>query len=226
MDAGFEAHLQVGAVTFDRTDAALLRAVDDHGSLNRAADALGRSYSRALERVTTLESALGPLVDRQRGGAQGGGSELTDNARTLLARFARLQAALAGTADTEDAVLEGPVVDRGGELVTVETAAGRVRALLLEEAERVQVTVPADAVTLHAPDGAPEPAASSARNRFRGTVRAIDESEAIAHVTVALGPDVQLRVVITRRSLEMLDISPDADVLLTFKATATRAVPA
>jgi len=226
MDAGFEAHLRVGGVTFDDKDAALLRAVDDHRSLNAAADALGRSYSRAHDRVTDLESSVGPLVDRRRGGADGGGSELTANARELLARFTRLQAALDGTASAEEVVLEGTVVDREGELATVETPAGRIRALLFEAAEEVQVTFRADAVTLHAPEAVPPTVGTSARNRFRGTVTAVEESEAIAYLSVAVQGDVGLRVLVTRRSLETLELRKGVDVVATFKATATRATPA
>lgn len=225
MDAGFEAHVRVGGETFDREDAALLRAVDDHRSLHAAADALGRSYSRAHARVTDLESAVGPLVDRRRGGADGGGSELTPNARDLLARFTRLQAALDGTASTEEVVLEGTVADREGELATVETAAGPIRALLFEDADEVQVTFRADAVTLHTPEAVPPAVGTSARNRFRGTVTAVEESEAIARVTVAVCDDARLRALITRRSLDTLELCGGADVVATFKATATRATP-
>ena len=64
MDAGFEAHLQVGEETFDGRDAALLRAVADRGSLNAAASALGRSYSRAHGRIGDLEAQAGSLVER------------------------------------------------------------------------------------------------------------------------------------------------------------------
>lgn len=225
MDAGFDAHLRVGGVTVDRSDVELLSAVDAHRSLNAAAEALGRSYSRAHARVKELESAAGPLVDRQRGGAHGGGSELTGNARELLARFARLQTALQGTASTEEVVLEGTVVERDGELATVETPAGRIRALLLADADRVQVTIGADATTLHAPETAPPAEGTSARNRFRGTVEAVDEREAVATVTVDVGGDARLRVVVTRASLERLSIEPGAEVVATFKATAARATP-
>ena len=67
MDAGFDAHLRADGVEFDAADAELLRTIDSEGSLNRAADALGRSYSRAHQRLTELEEAVGPLVARQRG---------------------------------------------------------------------------------------------------------------------------------------------------------------
>ena len=61
MDAGFSTHLRIDGVTFDGDDAALLRAIEDHRSLNAAAEALGRSYSRAHQRVTDLESAVAAL---------------------------------------------------------------------------------------------------------------------------------------------------------------------
>ncbi len=236
MDAGFEAHLRAGEVEFDASDAALLRAVDDEGSLNRAADALGRSYSRAHQRLTTLEDALGPLVVRQRGGSGGGGSRLTDEARDLLARFERLRAEFTGTAEVEETVLDGDVLARDGELATVETAAGRVRALAppvaseVEESsdadpETVQVAVRADAVTLHAPDEAPAEAATSARNRFSGTVAAIDAGEAVARLLVDVDADATLAALVTMSSVEKLDLDEGSPVVASFKATATRASP-
>lgn len=225
MDAGFLAHLRVGDVTVDGSDAALLRAVDEHGSLNAAADALGRSYSRAHERLTELEDAVGPLVERRRGGPAGGGSDLTDRGRDLLARFDRLQAVLADSARTEDVVIDGTVREREGELATVETSAGTVRALLYEDCVDVQVVFRADAITLHRPDTAPPAADTSARNRFSGTIEAIDSGEAIAHVSVAVAPDLTLPVTVTRASVETLALEPGTSVVAAFKAAATRAVP-
>ncbi len=225
MDAGFSAHLRIDGVTFDGEDAALLRAIEDHRSLNAAADALGRSYSRAHQRVTDLESAVGPLVERRRGGAEGGGSELTDDARDLLARFARLQATLEGTARTEEVVLSGTVRERDGELATIETGAGTVRALLFEDATEVEVLFRADAITLHRPDTAPPAADTSARNRFRGTVTDIERGEAIAHVSVSVSDELTLQVVVTLASVEYLKLAAGRPVVATFKAAATRAVP-
>jgi molybdate transport system regulatory protein len=225
VDADFEARLQVGDLTVGPRDVALLLAIDDQRSLNAAAEALGRSYSRAHGRVTDLESELGPLVERQRGGAEGGGSELTPAARTLLAKYTRLQAALAGTATVEEAVVEGTVIERDGELVTVETPIGPLRAIQAVDADAVQVALPADAVTLHPPDEAPPEGGTSARNRFEGTVAAVDEREAVAYVSVALEPDVTLPVLLTRESLQRLGIEPSEPVVATFKATATRATP-
>jgi molybdate transport system regulatory protein len=69
--------------------------------------------------VVALEEAIGPLVERTRGGANGGGSSLTPTARELLARFDRLVAAYEGVARVDETVLGGAVIDRDGELATV-----------------------------------------------------------------------------------------------------------
>lgn len=226
MDAGFEVHLRVGDVTVDRRDVALLRAVSEHGSLNAAADALGRSYSRAHARLTDLEAETGPLVERRRGGPDGGGSRLTASARELLARFDRLAAALDGTATTERLVLDGTVTERDGEVVTVETPAGDVRALALTDEDRVQVSFRADAVTLHPPTAAPDESGTSARNRFHGTVASVDRSDATATVAVDVGVSTPLVVRVTTESLDRLDLTERTEVVASFKATATRATPA
>lgn len=226
MDAGFEARLRLGDVDFGADDAALLRAVEEHGSLHAAASALGRSYSRAHGRVEALEDAVGPLLERRRGGAGGGGSELTGEAHRLLARFARLEAALADTAEVEEVVLDGQVVDRAGELATVETRAGELTAVLFEPAERVHVSIRADAVTLHAPEDAPVEDATSARNRFPGTVEAVDRRESLARTSVAVGGGVTVPALVTDESVERLGLSPGVEVVVSFKATATRATPA
>jgi molybdate transport system regulatory protein len=237
MDAGFEAHLRADGVEFDADDAELLRTIDAEGSLNRAADALGRSYSRALQRLTELEDAVGPLVVRQRGGSGGGGSELTDEARDLLAQFQRLRAEFTGTAEVEETVLSGRVVAREGELATVETDAGQVRALAPERAdsaesksgdaeateEQVQVAVRADTVTLHDPADAPAEVATSARNRFEGRVAAVGEAEAVARVTVDVNAEEPLVAIVTTSSVETLGLEKGTPVAISFKATATRA---
>jgi molybdate transport system regulatory protein len=226
MDAGFDARLRAGDVAFDERDASLLRAVDDAGSLNAAADDLGRSYSRAHQRLTDLEDAFGSLVERQRGGASGGGSTLTPRAHELLARFDRLRAGYSSVAETAEAVLAGTVEDRDGELGTVSTAAGRVRALVPPAADDVQVSLRADTVTLHDPADVPDEGATSARNRFAGEVTAVDRGEVVSRVTVDVGADAPVFALVTEESYERLSLAVGAAVVASFKATATRATPA
>ncbi|AWB27398.1 TOBE domain-containing protein [Halococcoides cellulosivorans] len=224
MEAAFEARLVVDGIAVDRSDVRLLRAVEREGSLSAAADALDRSYSHAHDRVSDLEDALGPLLDRQRGGPDGGGSTLTDTARDLLARFDRLRAALAGTARTEEVAIEGAVRERDGELARVATDAGEFRAVCYEDADRVDVVLSADAITLHRLDTAPPATDTSARNRLRGAVSDVEAGESIATVTVA-AEGVAVPVVVTKASLDLLDIAVGTSVVATFKAAATHAVP-
>jgi molybdate transport system regulatory protein len=221
----FETELHAEGVTFGADDAALLRAIDNAGSLNAAANDLGRSYSRAHKRLSQLEAAFGSLVASQRGGTGGGGSTLTERARALLARFERLRSGLTGVAEVAETVLPGEVVDRTGEIATVETGAGRLRALAPPDATSVFVTIRADTVTLQDADGAPPAAETSARNRFRGTVRTVERGESVATVTVDIGADPPLVALVTARSSDLLGLEPGIAVVASFKTTTTRATP-
>lgn len=222
-DAAFDAALVADDVRFGGRDAALLSAVDESGSLNRAADRLGRSFAHAQRRVVALEEAFGPLVERRRGGRGGGGSELTPTGRDLLARFERLRREYAGVARADQTVLRGRVVDRDGELATVETGAGPVRALVPGDATDVEVWMRSDAVTVAAPADAPAPEGTSARNRFPGTVVGVERGAAIAKVAVDAGAGTPLSALVTLDSVEKLGLAPGEDVVVSWKATATRA---
>lgn len=225
VEPGFDAQLDKDGVAFTERDARLLRAIHEHGSLNKAATALGRSYSRSQRRVVELEDAFGQLVERRRGGAGGGGSSLTDTAERLLGEYDRLEAEFAGVAAVEETVLAGRVVGTDGELGTVETAAGRVRAIVPAGLSDVRLAIRADAITLHAPESVPE-SETSARNRFHGEVSDIVEGESLARVTLDIGADTELNVLVTRTSVETLGLVSGSEVVASFKATATRAYPA
>jgi len=225
ISADFDARLGRGEVSLTAADQELLEAVAAEGALNAAADALDRSYSHAQRRVVEFEGAFGPLVERSRGGAGGGGSELTDTARRLLAKLDRLQAEFAGVAETEETVLPGAVGRRDGELAVVDTTAGEVRAVTPSDAERVDVAVRADTVTLHHPADAPAPDDTSARNQFAGTVTDIERGASLARVAMDIGAEADLVATVTTASIDRLSLMPGDDIVASFKATATRAVP-
>jgi molybdate transport system regulatory protein len=215
-------------VVFDARDAELLRAVDEHGSLNAAANALGRSFAHAQRRVVELEEAFGSLVERRRGGAGGGGSSLTDRARELLARFDRLGAEFAGVADATLSTFRGEVAERDGELATVAVDPGDVLALVPNDVPvgaPVELSVRADAVTVELPDAAPEPDDTSARNRFEGRVAEVIRGEAVGRVAVDVGTDGPLWALVTTDSIDRLSLAEGDAVVASFKATATRALP-
>ena len=173
-----------------------------------------------------LVSALGPLVERTRGGEGGGGSTLTSTAHDLVARFDRLRAEFSGLARAEESVFPGTVVDREGLLGTIETPAGTVRGIVPPDADTVQVSIRSDAVGLTTPDDAPKPTATSVRNQFEGTVTHIDAQSGLAHVAVDVGADTPLVTLLTQTSLDTLDLAVGDPVVASFKATATRAVGA
>lgn len=76
-----------GAVLGDwRT--AILEGIERTGSLARAAEELNTPYRTAWQRLKESEERLGfRLVTTQSGGADGGRSVLTDEARDLLRRY-------------------------------------------------------------------------------------------------------------------------------------------
>jgi molybdate transport system regulatory protein len=65
---------------------AILREIGAGGSISQAARAVGVSYKAAWQALDTLTNLAGtPLVDRAVGGAGGGGAQLTEAGRQLLA---------------------------------------------------------------------------------------------------------------------------------------------
>ena len=86
-----------GVIALGPGKAALLRGIQDSGSISAAARAMSMSYRRAWLLVEDMNRCFRqPLVETSTGGARGGGARLTDNGRDVLARYAAMeQAALA-----------------------------------------------------------------------------------------------------------------------------------
>ncbi len=75
-----------------RGRAALLEAVARHGSLACAARNLGMSYRHAWSMLRAAERSSGRrLVEARRGGAGGGGSDLTDHGRLLVRKYREIE---------------------------------------------------------------------------------------------------------------------------------------
>ncbi len=81
-----------GEPVFGRGRRFLLEAVDTHGSINRAAQEVDISFRKAWGYIKAMEERLGiKLVERQKGGKNGGGATLTEEARTLLRKYGALE---------------------------------------------------------------------------------------------------------------------------------------
>jgi len=101
----------------------LLELVDEHGSLRSAASAIGMSYRHAWGMLRKMEQAYGRrLVASERGGPTGGGSGLTEDARSLVSLFRSRESALKRIAEhgPPPALTVDVVVLRNGEVLLVE----------------------------------------------------------------------------------------------------------
>lgn len=70
----------------------LLMAVDECGSISKAAKRVGISYKTAWDRIDVMNNlASQPMVTRSAGGAKGGGTALTDFGRDIVRGFQALR---------------------------------------------------------------------------------------------------------------------------------------
>lgn len=71
----------------------LLEHIAELGSISKAAQAMGMSYKRAWDLVSSMNAqAATPLVSTQTGGTKGGGAVVTDAGQVAIVAFRELQA--------------------------------------------------------------------------------------------------------------------------------------
>lgn len=71
----------------------LLETIENEGSINKAAKALGMSYKRAWQLVNAINKiADKPVVERITGGAGGGGTHITQEGKRVIQDFKRIDA--------------------------------------------------------------------------------------------------------------------------------------
>jgi molybdate transport system regulatory protein len=89
-----------GNVVFGMGRLKLLEAIKRTGSINAAAKELKMSYRAAWGRIRATEERLGrSLLNKNIGGASGGGSQLTSFAQYLLDEFRKAQQTMNNEAD-------------------------------------------------------------------------------------------------------------------------------
>lgn len=78
--------------SFASTQIVLLKAVGECGSISKAAKQVGISYKTAWDRIDAMNNMSSePLVERSAGGAQGGGTSLTELGQRIIDGFQSLQ---------------------------------------------------------------------------------------------------------------------------------------
>ncbi|MEL6693957.1 MAG: LysR family transcriptional regulator [Pseudomonadota bacterium] len=88
--------------------AALLTALHESGSIRAAATQLGMSYPRALKLIEQMNSSFqAPLVTTQHGGAEGGGTHVTELGQDVLQLYGSIcEASEQASADNFQSLLK------------------------------------------------------------------------------------------------------------------------
>ena len=81
-----------GTILLGPGKADLLEAIARSGSIRAAAEELGMSYMRAWTLVRTMNAAFrSPLVEKERGGSDQGGAQLTERGQTVLELYRSME---------------------------------------------------------------------------------------------------------------------------------------
>jgi len=84
----------------------LLSLIDEVGSIAKAAKAMGMSYKKAWDMVDEMNTrGKKPFVIARKGGEKGGGTELTETGRKMLAKYERLVIKLNAMIEKNDDIL-------------------------------------------------------------------------------------------------------------------------
>lgn len=81
-----------GELIFGVGKTAILKSIEETGSINKAAKKMNMSYRRAWSYVVSIEKRIGqPLLIKVKGGNNGGGAILTNFAKDLLKKFEKME---------------------------------------------------------------------------------------------------------------------------------------
>lgn len=90
----------------------LLEAIRETGSIAAAGRSMSMSYKRAWMLVEAMNAAFRePLVTSARGGAQGGGAQLTEAGEAVLAHYRKLEEIMAEAGAARIGALQGMLRD-------------------------------------------------------------------------------------------------------------------
>ncbi len=84
-----------GKLIFGDGKCRLLNAVKQTGSISKAAEKTGMTYKKAWSSIKTIEDRLNiKLVEKRKGGHEGGGSFLSKEGEELLIKFEKFREGL------------------------------------------------------------------------------------------------------------------------------------
>ncbi len=90
----------------------ILKTIEDTGSLTAACKKLNLTYRRTWGDLKKIEQMLGfPLLEKSRGGKEGGSSQLTPNGIKLVAAFDEFHQAVDGNIRDAFEMLKNKLID-------------------------------------------------------------------------------------------------------------------
>ncbi len=203
----------------------LLKAIKKYGSINKAANELNRSYSHSQKKIRKLEKEFGKLIETKRGGRGGGGSELTERAKNLIKRYEKLETERKRVKQISITTWKGKVKEAKESVCIVDTSIGEIKAIKseeLQENDETDVLIREDGVIVRKTKEI-DPNKTSARNRFRGTIEKIKPISDLVKLKIKI-KDKKISITITEESRKKMDLRKNDEVLISFKAAATKAI--
>lgn len=232
----------------------LLEAIDQQGSITKAARQLGISYKTAWDRVAALNNlSATPLVNRSAGGARGGGTSLTDQARRIITGFhaieeehaaflVRLGRKIHGFGDIATFMKTGNLKTSArnqfrGTVTSVNKGAVNSEVRIgISQSRSLRATITNDSVTeLQLKKGVSVIAlikassvivsrdpqiATSAENRFQGTLLSVRKGAVNTQVILDLGDHKSIAAIVTNDSAEQLQLARGKPACALFSASS------
>ena len=84
----------------------LLKTIAEHGSITRAAQSMGMSYKKAWAMIDEMNKlAKSPLVITNKGGSNGGGTEITEGGKKEIAAYDKINKKILSIIKSESILL-------------------------------------------------------------------------------------------------------------------------
>lgn len=169
----------------------LLEAIEQYGSLNRAAKEVPLSYKAAWDALDAMNNlAEAPLVISNTGGQHGGGTQLTDYGRRMVMLYRAMENVYQ---DALDHLSPG-------------VAKNPARGAPTQDAQSLRTLIKRMSIK------------TSARNQFVGKVASIDDTGSMANVRLQLDGQDEILAAITRESAETMNLKTGTEVFALIKA--------
>ena len=169
----------------------LLEAIALHGSISQAARHVPMSYKAAWDAVDAMNNlAEHPLVERTTGGRQGGGTQLTDYGKRVIAMYRAVE-------QEYQLALDRLSQQLGGEHGEASDSMREFQQLL----RRMNLR-------------------TSARNQLACTVSGLREDDVEFEIFLRLNAETELVAIVTRESVETLELAIGTEVFALMKASA------